>query len=312
MKEKIRVMKFGGTSVGNAECIRRAAEIIADAAKDSQVVAVVSAMGGVTNRLIEAAQTSEMGDSSTASELANTLRKQHLTAIEALVSDGGKCAQLAAEIERIIEEVASLCRGTALLRELTPRALDAISSAGERLSARLLASALCELGFKGVAVEATELVVTDGVHGQAEPLMAQTRERASARLLPLIEEGAIPVVTGFIGATTEGTLTTLGRGGSDYSATILGAALEAEEVIIWTDVDGVLTADPRLVPEARMLREISYNEAAELATSARRCCTRKPCDPSPKPVSRCGFATASRRSVAALRSRPPGIRPRAA
>ena len=258
-------MKFGGTSVGNAECIRRAAEIIADAAKDSQVVAVVSAMGGVTNRLIEAAQTSEMGDSSTASELANTLRKQHLTAIEALVSDGGKCAQLAAEIERIIEEVASLCRGTALLRELTPRALDAISSAGERLSARLLASALCELGFKGVAVEATELVVTDGVHGQAEPLMAQTRERASARLLPLIEEGAIPVVTGFIGATTEGTLTTLGRGGSDYSATILGAALEAEEVIIWTDVDGVLTADPRLVPEARMLREISYNEAAELA-----------------------------------------------
>jgi aspartate kinase len=116
-----------------------------------------------------------------------------------------------------------------------------------------------------MAVEATELIVTDNEHGRAEPLMNQTRERATARLLPLIEEGVIPVVTGFIGATVEGTLTTLGRGGSDYSATILGAALTASEVIIWTDVDGVLTADPRLVADARTLREISYNEAAELA-----------------------------------------------
>jgi aspartate kinase len=265
MKEKVRVMKFGGTSVGNAECIRRAAEIVAVAAASGAVVAVVSAMGGVTNRLIEAAGRSETGDTGVSLELASLLRKQHAEAIEALVGDEGKRTRMAAEIEEIIEEAASLCRGTALLRELTPRTLDAISSAGERLSTRLLASALCELGLKGVAVEATELIVTDGIHGQAEPLMDQTREQARARLLPLLEEGAIPVVTGFIGATVEGSLTTLGRGGSDYSATILGAALEAEEVIIWTDVDGVLTADPRLVPEARTLREISYNEAAELA-----------------------------------------------
>lgn len=129
----------------------------------------------------------------------------------------------------------------------------------------MLAGALCELGLKSVAVEATDVIVTDGTHGQAEPLMNETRESASARLLPLIESGVVPVFTGFTGATRDGMLTTLGRGGSDYSATILGAVLEATDVIIWTDVDGVLTADPRLVYKARTMREISYNEAAELA-----------------------------------------------
>lgn len=265
VRDKIRVMKFGGTSVGDAACIRRAAEIIAAAAPTGALVAVVSAMSGVTNRLIEAARASEKGDADAASELGLALRSQHLMAIETLISDEDVRAQLTVETERIIEEVTSFCRGTALLRELTPRALDAISSAGERLSARLLASTLCELGLKSVAVEATELIVTDTEHGRAEPLMEQTRERACAKLLPLLEAGTIPVVTGFIGATVGGTLTTLGRGGSDYSATILGAALTASEVIIWTDVDGVLTADPRLVEDARTLREISYTEAAELA-----------------------------------------------
>jgi aspartate kinase len=262
---KLRVMKFGGTSVGDAECIGRAAEIVAGASRESSVVAVVSAMGGVTTRLIKAAHASEAGDERAAVELAEALRAQHLSAIETLVSDADARAQLAAETEKILEELTSLCRGTALLRELTPRALDTISSVGERLSARLMAGALQELGIKSVAVEATELVITDNEHGRAEPLIRETRARAQARLLPLIEDDTVPVVTGFIGATAGGTLTTLGRGGSDYSATILGAALDAEEVIIWTDVDGVLTADPRLVAEARTLGEISYNEAAELA-----------------------------------------------
>ncbi len=264
-KEKIRVMKFGGTSVGDATRIRRAAEIVAAAAKDGSVVAVVSAMGGVTNRLIEAAQASAAGNRDTAVQIAETLRKQHQQAVEDLVSHDDRRLLLAAEIEKIIEQVTGLCYGTALLRELTPRVLDEILSTGERLSARLLSNALCELGLKGVAVEATELIVTDNISGRADPLMSQTREKAAARLLPLIADDSVPVVTGFIGATPGGMLTTLGRGGSDYSATILGAALDAAEVIIWTDVDGVLTADPRLVPEARTLREISYNEAAELA-----------------------------------------------
>ena len=259
-------MKFGGTSVGNAECIARVAEIVAAAAREGgAVVVVVSAMGGVTNRLIEAARAAERGDGAAATNLAEALRKQHAAAIEALVREEGRRAELLERASEIIEETVSLCRGTTLLRELTPRAMDAISSAGERLSARLLASALGELGLASVVVEATELIVTDGVHGQAEPLMEETRERVAMRLPPLIEEGFVPVVTGFTGASQAGALTTLGRGGSDYSATILGAALDASEVIIWTDVDGVLTADPRLVPEARTLREISYNEAAELA-----------------------------------------------
>ena len=264
-KEKIRVMKFGGTSVGDVSCIRRAAEIVAAASNDAAVVVVVSAMGGVTNRLIEAAQASATGNRAPAVEIAETLGNQHRAAVEDLVSDDDRRANIVAEIEKIIEHVTGLCYGTALLRELTPRVLDEIVSTGERLSARLLAGALCELGLRGVAVEATELIVTDNASGRAEPLMAQTRERATARLLPLLEDDSVPVVTGFIGATAGGMLTTLGRGGSDYSATILGAALDATEVIIWTDVDGVLTADPRLVPEARTLREISYNEAAELA-----------------------------------------------
>jgi aspartate kinase len=265
MRDNLQVMKFGGTSVGNAECIRRAAEIVARAARERSVVVVVSAMGGVTNHLIEAAQASALGDMGAAGNLADILRQQHQEAIETLIGEGNKRAQLSAELKEIIEEVTSLCRGTALLRELTPRTLDAISSAGERLSARLLASALRELGLNATAVEATELIVTDNQSGRAEPLMSETRERATARLAPLLATRSVPVVTGFIGATVDGKLTTLGRGGSDYSATILGAALDATEIIIWTDVDGVLTADPGLVPEARTLKEISYNEAAELA-----------------------------------------------
>lgn len=258
-------MKFGGTSVGDAACIARAAEIVAAGVRQHPVAVVVSAMSGVTNQLIAAAHQAATGNETTASEIAQALLAQHEAAIAALSNDETRQAQLAAEVEPLISEIASLCRGAALLKELTPRTLALISSGGERLAARLMAGALTELGVRSVAVEATELIVTDDEFTQAEPLMQTTRERASARLVPLLAEGVTPVITGFIGATTGGALTTLGRGGSDYSATILGAALDAAEIIIWTDVDGVLTADPRLVPEARLLREISYNEAAELA-----------------------------------------------
>jgi aspartokinase/homoserine dehydrogenase 1 len=258
-------MKFGGTSVGDASCLRRAARIVADAAREGRVAAVVSAMSGVTTRLIETARRAAQGDLNAAQEIAEALRVQHMTAIEALVEDDERRARLVSEMESIIGEVYAFCHGSALLRELTPRTLDMISSAGERLSARLMAGALSETGTGAVAVDASELIITDDAHGQAEPLMEKTRAAASEKLLPLIASGQVPIVTGFIGATVEGTLTTLGRGGSDYSATILGAALDASEVIIWTDVDGVMTADPRLVPEARHLREISYNEAGDLA-----------------------------------------------
>src|SRR5215813_7251785 len=265
MTENLRVMKFGGTSMGDGACIRRAADIVAAATGEGPLVVVVSAMSGVTNRLIESAHAAARGETNISGELAAALRAQHQQAVDQLLTRTDMRKQVADEIARIIDEVAGLCHGTALLQELTPRALDSISSGGERLSARLLASTLVEMGCHSVAVEATELIVTDDVFGRAEPLMIETRQRSTARLSPLLRENTVPVVTGFMGATKAGKLTTLGRGGSDYSATILGAALDAAEVIIWTDVDGVLTADPRLVPEARTLQEISYNEAAELA-----------------------------------------------
>jgi aspartokinase/homoserine dehydrogenase 1 len=257
-------MKFGGTSVGDANCIRRTAAIIHSAAPKRPVAVVVSAMSGVTNRLIKAAQQAESGEQSFVT-LTAELRMQHLAALDALVRDSQERAPIAASLEKILDELDRLLRGTSLLRELTPRALDAISGIGERLSAPLVAGAVAELGVASVAISATDVIVTDSHHGRAEPLMPQTRSKAEARLRPLLNEGIVPVVTGFIAATADGIQTTLGRGGSDYSATILGAALDAQETIIWTDVDGVKTADPRLVPEARTIAEISYNEAAELA-----------------------------------------------
>lgn len=251
--------------MGDASCIARATQIVAGAARENGVVAVVSAITGVTNRLVEAAALAGSGDAQAGSALIEALGRQHHDALAALVPAGDTRMETARRMEGILAEGQRLFEGTALLRELTPRALDSISSLGERLCAPIFASALSQLGVRGVAINATELVITDSYHGGAEPLMDLTRERCEARLRPLLKENAVPVATGFIGATREGTLTTLGRGGSDYSATILGAALGADEVIIWTDVDGVLTADPRLVPDARIIPEISYREAAELA-----------------------------------------------
>jgi len=251
--------------LGDATCMARTAQLIAQGARGGTCVAVVSAMSGVTNRLIEAAQRAGSGEKDQGTAVLEALRKQHEVALISLVGKEDARKTIEEEMEEVLAEGSRLFDGTALLRELTPRTLDAISSLGERLSAPLVAGAVRELGLQSEAVDATEVIITDGFHGGAEPLMDRTREECEVRLRPLLENGIVPVVTGFIGASTEGKLTTLGRGGSDYSATILGAAMNADEVIIWTDVDGVLTADPRLVPEARTIPVISYREAAELA-----------------------------------------------
>lgn len=251
--------------MGDASRMARTARIIAQGAKAGACVAVVSAMSGVTNRLIEAAQRAGSGDKDQGATVLDALRKQHEDALATLVAKEHSREKIAEELEEVFAEGSRLFEGTALLRELTPRTLDAISSLGERLSAPLVAGALRELGLQSEALDATKVIITDAFHGGAEPLMDRTREACEVQLRPLLDKGIVPVVTGFIGASAEGKLTTLGRGGSDYSATILGAALDADEVIIWTDVDGVLTADPRLVPEARTIPVISYREAAELA-----------------------------------------------
>jgi aspartokinase/homoserine dehydrogenase 1 len=265
MKKSLRVMKFGGTSVGDASCIARVTQIVKAAAEEGPIIAVVSAMSGVTNRLIDAANLSALAEGKQVDVIFASLRLQHETALASLIHDDARRKRVAVCLAKIFDEGERLCRGTALLHELTPRSLDAISSLGERLSAPMVAGALSELGTPSESVEATELIVTDSSHGGADPRMDRTRERSEGRLQPLLVEGVVPVVTGFIGATQDGVLTTLGRGGSDYSATILGAAMGAGEVIIWTDVDGVMTADPRLVPDARTIPEISYREATELA-----------------------------------------------
>src|SRR3982074_870259 len=232
MKKRLQVMKFGGTSVGDATCIARTAKIIAGAALENHCVAVVSAMSGVTNRLVAAAKNASSGEVGEGAALVAAVRNQHEAALLQLISGANERTVACAKMEKIFGEAQRLCEGTAMLKELTPRTLDALSSVGERLSAPLVAGALNEMGVRSEAVEATDLVVTDAHHGGAEPRMDLTREKTAARIAPLLRDGIVPVITGFIGATADGILTTLGRGGSDYSATILGAALDADEVII--------------------------------------------------------------------------------
>jgi bifunctional aspartokinase / homoserine dehydrogenase 1 len=264
-RRPLRVMKFGGTSVGNVSCIRKVLEIIRAALRDGNIVVVVSAMSGVTDNLIKGVEMAESGDRDRVAFILQELRNQHETVAQALILSDEARTQVIAKIQQIFQEADHLCQGTILLGELTLKVRDTIASFGERLSAPLVAAALTDCGVASEAIDATELVVTDANHGAAEPIMDLTRERCEARLRSLLDKGIVPVVTGYIGATREGVLTTLGRGGSDYSATILGSVLDAKEIIIWTDVNGILTADPRLVTGARTIPEISYREAAELA-----------------------------------------------
>jgi aspartate kinase len=265
MKPTLRIIKFGGTSVGDASCIRRVLTIIRATAREHDVVVVVSAMSGVTNRLIEAATHARYGDRARVAATFHELRNRHRTTLHELIGSAAESDDLWRTMEEHFQQGELLCQDAMRLGDLTPQAYDVISSLGERLSAPLVAAAMVKEGLAGEAVDATEIVVTNANHGSADPQMDSTRERCEARLRPLLRRGIIPVVTGFLGATPEGALTTLGRGGSDYSATTIGAAMGADAVEIWTDVDGLHTADPRVVPGARTIPEISYREAAELA-----------------------------------------------
>jgi aspartate kinase len=259
------VMKFGGTSVGSAERIAQAAQLAVDtAAKGHQVVVVTSAMSKVTDALISAARRASTGDWDP--KLRQELFDRHKAVADVLIA--GDAAQRTAVLDAVrqrLDRFENLCFGLSMVHELTPRLLDAISGMGEMLAAPLVAAAISSRGRPSRSVDATELIVTTDQFGAAEPLVEETRTKTRTRLGPAIANGEIPVVTGFIGATADGVVTTLGRGGSDYSASIVAAALDADEVWIWTDVDGVMTANPTEVPEARTLSEISYSEASELA-----------------------------------------------
>lgn len=258
------VMKFGGTSVGSAERIAQAARLAVDATnKGHHVVVVTSAMSKVTDSLVEAAQAASRGHWDPA--IRQQLFERHRTVAETLTKERHALVAVLDEIDAQLDRLEKLCFGLSMVHELTPRLMDAISGTGEMLAAPLVAAAIRAAGKGSSVVHATELIVTTEQFGGAEPLADETRVKTVAKLRPMLDRGDIPVVTGFIGATADGVLTTLGRGGSDYSASILGAALDAGEVWIWTDVDGVMTANPGEVPEARSLAEISYSEASELA-----------------------------------------------
>jgi aspartokinase/homoserine dehydrogenase 1 len=222
-------------------------------------------MRGVTDKLVEAATQSERGNQHLVNVIFQGLRERHEAAANLLVHSAEQRELIGRKLERIFQEGEKLCQEVIQQRELTQRACDSITGLGERLSAPLVAAALHERGLANEAIDATQLVITDSRHGSAEPLMDITRERCEARLHPLLLRGVIPVITGFIGATVEGVPTTLGRNSSDYSGTIMGAALDADEVTLWTDVDGILTTDPKLVSDASSILEMSYGEASDLA-----------------------------------------------
>ena len=262
------VMKFGGTSVGSADAIRRVVEIARDTVRQHQVVLVISAMNApdlrTTDMLIQAARSAAAGDVAAAAEVIGRLREKHLQVAGELLTPE-EYQVLEGYLRTTFDYVGDLSRSIAILGELTPRAVDLISGQGERCNARLIAGALRSSGMAAEAVDATELIITNDRYGDAAPLMEETKVRSRQRLLPMLQEGVIPVVTGFIGATLAGAPTTLGRGGSDYSCAILGAVLDAGEVWFWKEVDGVMAADPRVVPNARTLPVLSYAEMAELA-----------------------------------------------
>jgi len=262
------VMKFGGTSVADADAIDRVARIVrreidgrADAAPP---IVVVSALAKVTDRLVDAARRAENGDGEGAVAALNELLERHVAVTTALTSGARRAETIAAVGEEFAGAV-GLVRALAILREVSPRSLDAVLAAGELASSRIVASALAERDIPAIWFDARAIVVTDAEHTAAAPDTAATCSRARATIGAAAGRGQVPIVGGFIGATAQGITTTLGRGGSDYSAAILGACVDAQEIQIWTDVDGMLTADPRLVDEPRLVRHLSFAEASELA-----------------------------------------------
>jgi aspartate kinase len=268
------IHKFGGTSVGDARCFANVANIVIDhfqrssetnSALPREIAVVVSAMSGVTNLLIAGARAAAEGRDTAYREIKANLLSKHLEVVEGLLTHSPERLEVGGLVEDRLHDLERLYRSIAMLGELTARGCDVVASFGERLSVSILAAVLRERGVRAQAVSATEVIVTDDNFGQATPLIGPTRQRLQQRIRPLIERGVVPVITGYIAATETGVTTTLGRGGSDYTAALVGAGLDADEVWIWSDVDGILTADPNIVPQAHTLTELSYAEAADLA-----------------------------------------------
>jgi aspartate kinase len=256
-------MKFGGTSVEDPAAIRRTAAIVAGrVAQGKQPIVVVSAMAKVTDQLLRAAAIAAEGDRTGALAISSRLRSRHRDTAAALVADSGA---LVDRIDLKFDSLDEILRGLSAILELTPRVSDLIVSFGELFSSHIVAAAFRELGINSFHVDARQIIITDSQFQKAIPQDALIEERAPKKLLPLIAENQVPVMGGFIASNQAGISTTLGRGGSDFTAALIGGALRAEAIEIWTDVDGIMTADPRVCPDALRVKIISFEEAAELA-----------------------------------------------
>jgi aspartate kinase len=257
------VMKFGGTSVEDARAIERTAGIVKGRLKDRPVV-VVSAMAKVTDQLLAMGRAAGAGDRDTALKLSRSLRERHYNTAGELLGTG-VFTQFHGELEGEFDALDELLKGIAAVGELTPRTMDTVAAYGELLSSRIIAAAFSGRGVPATLVDSRECIVTDNAHTRAAPMIEETNERLQLQVRPLIEANKVPVMGGFIGSTRAGVTTTIGRGGSDFSAAIAGAGLDAERIEIWTDVDGMMTTDPNICQDARRIRVISFDEAAELA-----------------------------------------------
>ena len=262
------IMKFGGTSVGMTMGLTQLLSIVLyERERWERLMLVVSALDGVTDQLIEASHLALLNNRRGYRRIVATLRTRHLALIEYLPLGITERNALQADIDRLLFDMLDVCQNMPdnLGDAAKPEAIDRIISTGERLAARIVAALLRQNNLRGVAIDATDVIITDSVFGNATPNMSLTRERIATNLLPLLNRGIIPVITGFIGATPNGKTTTLGRGGSDYTASIVGVCSDAQEVWVWTDVDGMMTADPREVDDARVIPTLSYDEVAEMA-----------------------------------------------
>ncbi|MBS1911270.1 MAG: aspartate kinase [Bacteroidetes bacterium] len=255
------VMKFGGTSVRDAAAMRRVIEIV-ERERGRRPVVITSACAGVTDVLLACARACGENRLDDALAFVARLRETHTEIHRDLVPDDGACLQ---DLTRLLDEIEALVRGVVLLGELTPRTTDLFASFGERLSSILLAAAFRTSGWRAALADSRDVIITDAQFMSARPLMHLIDERAGSVLLPMFAEHEVIVAQGFIGSTAQGVTTTLGRGGSDFTGALMGAGLRAREIQIWTDVSGILTADPRVVPEAQVVAEVTFTEARELA-----------------------------------------------
>jgi len=261
-------MKFGGTSVGMTTGLSQVLSIVLyEHERWGNLILVVSALEGVTDALIEAAHLAQLNNQRGYRRIVATLRTRHLALIEHLPLGSTEKSALQADLDRLLFDMLDVCRSVTEQHDETvkPEIADKIVQVGERLAARIVAALLRQNNLRGVAIDATDLIITDNAYGNAVPDLGLTRERIAANLTPLLKRGIIPVVTGYIGSSITGTPTTLGRGGSDYTASILAASADAQEVWVWTDVDGLMTTDPRESDDARVIPSLSYEETAELA-----------------------------------------------